>query len=105
MIYNVASISLLSVSWKEMISPLFVVFFRYYMSVSKPYFCGADLAQPASKPVHSRSTTHSSIAVRVGRSQIVIKKIHTNAWKVLVWCIVAYIARNFQRHRCIKHGG
>jgi hypothetical protein len=82
MIYNVASISLLSVSWKELISPLFVVFFRSYMSVAKPYFWGADLAQPASRPVYSRSTTHSSIAIRVGRSQIVIKKVYTPAWKV-----------------------
>ena len=102
MIYNVASISLLSVSWKELISPLFVIFFRSYMSVAKTYFWGADLAQPASRPVHSRSSTHSSISIR--RSQIVIKKFTLLREKYLFWYKIGpYIARDF--HLCTKHGG
>ncbi len=36
---------------------------------------GADLSKLARRTVHSLSTTHSSIAVRVSRSSIVIKKL------------------------------
>ena len=56
------------------------------MSVSETYLWRAestDHAKPARRTVHSRSTSHLSIAIREGRSHIVINEVHTSAWNRL----------------------
>jgi hypothetical protein len=85
--YTDDSISLLSV----FIHLCVLRFFRSYMIVANTSLLGADHAKPSRRTLHSRSITHRgscntfsqnsslSIAIREGRSHILIKDVDTCA--------------------------
>ena len=89
--FNQPALGFLEGSWN---SSLCVEIFRSYMIVANTSLLGADHAKPSRRTVHSRSTTHRgscktfsqncslSIAIREGRSHMLIKEVHTCAWRV-----------------------